>query len=62
MALPMLKEGKIWSGKASWIASEPIEVGFLIKYNINATDNNHSKIETLKVNNIDNIFGSTNLL
>ena len=62
MALPPKDGNKIWVGKVSWISSEPIEVGFLISHNQNAEDNQHSKLETLKVDNTSNIvFASTNL-
>jgi len=62
MALPPKDDNKIWVGKVSWISSEPIEVGFLISHNQSAEDNQHSKLETLKVDNTSNIvFASTNL-
>src|SRR6188472_1269773 len=62
MALPPKDDNKIWVGKVSWISSEPIEVGFLISHNQSAEDDQHSKLETLKVDNTSNIvFASTNL-
>ncbi|WP_144728825.1 hypothetical protein [Candidatus Nitrosocosmicus arcticus] len=62
MALPPKQDDKIWVGKVSWISSEPIEVGFLISHNQSAEDSNHSKLETLKINNSsDFVFASTNL-
>jgi hypothetical protein len=59
MALPTRDDGKIWSGKVSWISSEPIEVGFLIKHNTSITDTEHSKVEPLQIN--EDVFASTNL-
>ena len=48
--------------KVSWISSEPIEVGFLISHNQSAEDTDHSKLETLNVDNTSNtVFASTNL-
>jgi len=62
MALPPKDDNKIWVGKVSWISSEPIEVGFLISHNQSAEDTDHSKLETLNVDNTSNtVFASTNL-
>jgi hypothetical protein len=62
MALPPAGNGKIWTGKLSWISSEPIEVGFLIGHNKSAEDEGHSHLETLQVNESSNlVFASTNL-
>jgi hypothetical protein len=62
MALPPKDDNKIWVGKVSWISNEPIEVGFLISHNQSVEDDQHSKLETLKVDNTSNIvFASTNL-
>ena len=62
MALPPKDDNKIWVGKVSWISSKPIEVGFLISHNQSAEDDQHSKLETLKVDNTSNtVFASTNL-
>ncbi|VFJ13559.1 conserved exported protein of unknown function [Candidatus Nitrosocosmicus franklandus] len=62
MALPPKGDDKIWVGTVSWISSEPIEVGFLIAHNQSAEDEEHSKVETLTINNTSNtILASTNL-
>lgn len=62
MALPPKGDDKIWVGTVSWISSEPIEVGFLIAHNQSAEDEEHSKVETLTINNTSNtILSSTNL-
>jgi hypothetical protein len=62
MALPSKGDDKIWVGTVSWVSSEPIEVGFLIGHNQSAEDEEHSKAETLKVDDTSNtIFASTNL-
>lgn len=61
MALPPKDDNKIWVGSVSWISSEPIEVGFLIKHNISATDVNHSNVETLLLGNENVEHASTNL-
>jgi hypothetical protein len=62
MTLPPKDDNKIWVGKVSWISSEPIEAGFLISHNQSAEDKDHSKLESLKVDNTsDIVFASTNL-
>ena len=61
MALPPKDDNKIWVGSVSWISSEPIEVGFLIKHNISVTDVNHSNVETLLLGNENVEHASTNL-
>lgn len=61
MALPPKDDNKIWVGSVSWISSEPIEVGFLIKHNRSATDANHSNVETLFLGNENVEHASTNL-
>jgi hypothetical protein len=61
MALPPKDDNKIWVGSVSWISSEPIEVGFLIKHNSSATDANHSNVETLSLGNENVEHASTNL-
>jgi hypothetical protein len=61
MALPPKDDNKIWVGSVSWISSEPIEVGFLIKHNNSATDASHSNVETLHLGNENVEHASTNL-
>ena len=61
MALPPKDDNKIWVGTVSWISSEPIELGFLIKHNSSATDANHSNVETLRLGNEKVAHASTNL-
>jgi len=61
MALPPKDDNKIWVGSVSWISSEPIEVGFLIKHNNSATDASHSNVETLRLGNEKVEHASTNL-
>ena len=61
MALPPKDDNKIWVGSVSWISSEPIEIGFLIKHNSSATDANHSNVETLFLGNENVEHASTNL-